>query len=180
LIGTHGSWIFDVEGDDDCYDAISGNVDHSELFDVFGDYKGRTPDLEVSSADTWYDPVTPEQYARAEVEEATYVCAEHAYRVHHFDNEDFEDILLVNHQRPPYSTNAHEFKPSVEYSLNGCGILNHKYLGVGFHSNPLTLSQKPELIPRVKFHSLFYPYSNLSTLSRKADFKSTCHFHSPF
>jgi hypothetical protein len=70
---------FDVDDDDEWYDAISDNVDHSELFDVFGDYKGRIPDLEASSAVTWFDTVTPEQYARDEIEEATYICAEATY-----------------------------------------------------------------------------------------------------
>jgi hypothetical protein len=28
--------------------------------------------------------------------EATIVCSEHAYRVHHFDNDDFDTVLLVN------------------------------------------------------------------------------------
>ena len=28
--------------------------------------------------------------------EATFVCAEHAYRVHHFDNDDFKAVLLVS------------------------------------------------------------------------------------
>ena len=72
------------------------NVNHSELFDAFGDYKGRTTKLEVSSADTWFDTVTPDQYARVQLEEATIVCSEHAYRVHHFDNDDFDAVLLVN------------------------------------------------------------------------------------
>jgi hypothetical protein len=30
------------------------------------------------------------------LEEATIVCSEHAYRVHHFDNDDFDALLLVN------------------------------------------------------------------------------------
>jgi hypothetical protein len=30
------------------------------------------------------------------LEEATIVCSEHAYRVHHFDNNDFNAVLLVN------------------------------------------------------------------------------------
>jgi hypothetical protein len=27
---------------------------------------------------------------------ATLVCSKHAYRVHHFDNDDFDAVLLVN------------------------------------------------------------------------------------
>jgi protein-tyrosine-phosphatase len=54
-------------------------------------------ELEVSSADTWFDTVTPDQYTRVQLEEATLVCSEHyAYRVHHFDNNDFDAVLLVN------------------------------------------------------------------------------------
>jgi hypothetical protein len=87
---------FNIEDDDDWYDAISDNVNHSELFDAFGDYKGRTTELEISSADTWFDTVTPDQYIRIQLEEATFICAEHAYRVHHFDNNDFDAVLLVN------------------------------------------------------------------------------------
>jgi hypothetical protein len=30
------------------------------------------------------------------LEEATIVCSEHAYRVHHFDIDDFHAVLLVN------------------------------------------------------------------------------------
>jgi hypothetical protein len=30
------------------------------------------------------------------LKEATIVCSEHAYRVHHFDNDDFDALLLVN------------------------------------------------------------------------------------
>jgi hypothetical protein len=30
------------------------------------------------------------------LEEATIVCSKHAYRVHHFDNDDFNAVLLVN------------------------------------------------------------------------------------
>ena len=33
---------FDVQGVNEWYDAISDNVDHSDLFDVFGDYKQGT------------------------------------------------------------------------------------------------------------------------------------------
>jgi hypothetical protein len=87
---------FDIDDNDDWYDAILDNVNHSELFDAFGDYKGGTTELEVSSADTWLDTVTPDQYARVLLEEATIVCSEHAYRVHHFDNDDFNTVLLVN------------------------------------------------------------------------------------
>jgi hypothetical protein len=87
---------FDIEGNDDWYNAISDNVNHSDLFDVFGEYKGRTPDLDISSTDIWFDTITPDQHARDEMEQATFICAEHAYRVQHFDNDDLEDVLLVN------------------------------------------------------------------------------------
>jgi hypothetical protein len=30
------------------------------------------------------------------LEETTIVCSEHAYRVHHFDNDDFDAVPLVN------------------------------------------------------------------------------------
>jgi hypothetical protein len=71
-------------------------MNHSELFDAFDDYKGRTTELEVSSADTWFNTVTPDQYARVHLEEATIVCSKHAYCVHHFYNNDFNAVLLVN------------------------------------------------------------------------------------
>jgi hypothetical protein len=87
---------FDIDDNDDWYDAISDNVNHSELIDAFGDYKGRTTKLEVSSADTWFGTVTPDQYARVQLEEATIVCSKHAYCAHHFDNDDFNTVLLVN------------------------------------------------------------------------------------
>jgi hypothetical protein len=87
---------FDIDDNDDWYDPISDNVNHSELFDAFGDYIGRTTGLEVSSADTWFDTFTPDQYARVQLEEATIVCSKHAYRVHHFDNDDFNAVILVN------------------------------------------------------------------------------------
>jgi hypothetical protein len=86
----------DIDDDDDWYDAIADNVDHSALFDAFGDYKGRTPDLEVSAADVWFDTLTPEQDTRIQMEEATFVCSEHAFQVRHFDNDDFAAVLLVN------------------------------------------------------------------------------------
>jgi hypothetical protein len=86
---------FDID-DDDWYDASSDNMNHSELVDAFGDYKGRTTELEGSSANTWFDTITPDQYTRVQLEEATIVCSEHAYRVHHFDNDDFDAVLLVN------------------------------------------------------------------------------------
>ena len=88
---------FDVEDDENWYDATSDNVDQSVLFDEFGNCKGRKPDLEISSADTWYDTLTLDQHARNEVVEATFVCAQYAHRVHHFDNDDFKKaVLLVN------------------------------------------------------------------------------------
>jgi hypothetical protein len=37
---------------DDWYDASSDHMNHSELVDAFGDYKGSTAELEVSSANT--------------------------------------------------------------------------------------------------------------------------------
>jgi hypothetical protein len=43
---------FDIDDKDAWYDAVSDNVNHCELFDAFGNYKGRTTELEVSSADT--------------------------------------------------------------------------------------------------------------------------------
>jgi hypothetical protein len=38
---------FDIDDNDDWYDAISDNVNYSELVDAFGDYKGRMTGLEV-------------------------------------------------------------------------------------------------------------------------------------
>jgi hypothetical protein len=87
---------FDVEGNDEWYDAISDNVDHTDLFDVFGDYKGRSPDLEVSSADTWFETVAPDQYLRTQIEEATFTCSEHAQRARNLDHDNFADVLFVN------------------------------------------------------------------------------------
>jgi hypothetical protein len=87
---------FEVDDDDDWYDAISDNMDHYDLFDTFGDYKGCTPELEVASADIWHDTVTPDQYDRVQMEEATFLCATHAYRVQYLDNDDFHAVLLVN------------------------------------------------------------------------------------
>jgi hypothetical protein len=74
---------FDIDIKDDWYEASSDNMNHSELVDAFGDYKGRTTELEVSPANTWLDTVTPDQYTRVQLEEATIVCSQHAYRVHH-------------------------------------------------------------------------------------------------
>jgi hypothetical protein len=86
----------DIDDDDDWYDAIADNVDHAALFDVFGEYKGRTPDLEVSAADIWFDTVTPDQYTRTQMEDATFVCSEHAFCARHLDNDDFDAVFLVN------------------------------------------------------------------------------------
>jgi hypothetical protein len=90
---------FDIDDNDDCwYDASSDNMNHSELFDAFRNYTGRTTELEVSSANTWFDTVNPDQYTSVQSEEATtIVCSEHAYHVHHFDNDDFDAVLLVNY-----------------------------------------------------------------------------------
>jgi len=87
---------FDVADDEAWYDAISDDIDHSVLFDAFGSYKGRVPDLEVSYADPWYDTITPIQHDRQEVEEATFICADHAYRLQHFSNDEIEALLLAN------------------------------------------------------------------------------------
>jgi hypothetical protein len=59
---------FDIDDADDWYDASLDNMNHSELVDAFGDYKGRTTELEVSSANTWFDNVTPDQYTRVQLE----------------------------------------------------------------------------------------------------------------
>ena len=77
---------FDVEGVDEWYDANSDNVDHADLFDVFGDYKGRTLDLDVSSTDIWFETDAPDQYLRTQMQEATFICSEHAVRVQNFDH----------------------------------------------------------------------------------------------
>ena len=86
---------FDVANYEAWYDAISDDIDHSVLFEELGNYKGRIPDLEVSYADTWYDTITPSQHDRQEIEEATYICAEHAYRLQHFNNEEIKALLLA-------------------------------------------------------------------------------------
>ena len=88
---------FDVEDNKDWYDAISDNVDPSVFFHEFGKYKGRKPNHKISSADTWYDTLTPDQHARNEVVVATFVCAEHTYCMHHFANDNFKAVLLINY-----------------------------------------------------------------------------------
>ena len=80
---------FDVEGVDEWYGAISDNVDHTDLFDIFGDYKGCTPDLDVSSTDMWFETVAPDQYLRTQMEEITFICSEHAVRVQNLDHDNF-------------------------------------------------------------------------------------------
>jgi hypothetical protein len=60
---------FDIDDDDDWYDASSDNMNHSEIVDAFGNYKGHTAELEVSSANTWFDTVSPDQYTRVQLEE---------------------------------------------------------------------------------------------------------------
>ena len=87
---------FDVANDEAWYNAISDDIDHSVLFDEFSNYRGRIPDLEVSYADTWYDTITPSQHDRQEIEDATYICVEHAYRLQHFNNEEIKALLLAN------------------------------------------------------------------------------------
>jgi hypothetical protein len=87
---------FNIDDNADWYDAISDNVNHSDIFDVFDNYKGREAELEVSSADIWLDTITPDQYARAHLEGATFVCSEHVYGVRNFDNKDIDNVLLVN------------------------------------------------------------------------------------
>jgi hypothetical protein len=57
-------------------------MNHSELVYAFRNYTGSTTELEVASANTWLDTVTPDQYTGVQLEEATIVCSEHAYRVH--------------------------------------------------------------------------------------------------
>ena len=86
---------FDVANNEAWYEEILDDRDHSALFDEFGNYMGRNPDLKVSCADTWYDAITPSQHDRKEVEEATYICAEHAYRVQHFNNEEIMALRLA-------------------------------------------------------------------------------------
>ena len=90
---------FDIDDNDNWYDAISDNMNHSELFDAFCNYTGRTAKLEVSSANTWFDTVTPAQYARVQSEEATMISSKDVYPIHHFNNDDFNAVLLVNNTR---------------------------------------------------------------------------------
>ena len=106
----------DVEGVDEWYDAISDNVDHPDLFDVLGDYKGRTPDLDVSSTDIWFDSVAPDQYLRIQMEESTFICSEHAVHVQNFDHDNFSDVFFVNDTKDVDEAvdNVDPVKPSVE------------------------------------------------------------------
>jgi hypothetical protein len=111
--------VLDFDTDDDAwYDAISDNVDHADLFDAYGDYKGRT-EIDVSSADTWFDTVTPDQCTRAQMEDATITCSEHAYHVRHLDNDDFADVLLVDDAEiidPPSTVEANDDLPPAVIS----------------------------------------------------------------
>jgi hypothetical protein len=92
---------FGIDDDDDWYDVISDKMNHSELVDAFGNYTGRTTELEAACADTWFSTVTLDQYTRIQLEEATtiVVCSKDAYRVHHFGNDDFNAVLLVNYTK---------------------------------------------------------------------------------
>jgi hypothetical protein len=96
---------FGIDDDDDWHDVISDDVNHSEVFDVFGNYKGRVDEVEASSADIWFGTVTPDQHARVQMEETTFVCSEHAHHVHHFDNDDFKAVLLANDTKPNGTAN---------------------------------------------------------------------------
>ncbi len=87
---------FDIAGDDAWFDAISDDVDHSALFDAFGDYKHRPPHIDISLADTWFDTSTPDQHARIQMEVATVTCSEHAHLASQLDNDDLDAVLLVN------------------------------------------------------------------------------------
>jgi hypothetical protein len=106
--------VLDFDTDDDAwYDAISDSVNHAVLFDAYGDYEGRT-EIDVSSADTWFDTVTPDQCTRAQMEDATITCSEHACHVRHLDNDDFADVLLVNDTEiidPPSTVQADDDLP---------------------------------------------------------------------
>eukprot|EP00980_Cylindrotheca_fusiformis_P004536 scaffold963_cov114-Cylindrotheca_fusiformis.AAC.2 len=86
--------VLDVDtfGDPTFYDAISDDVDRTQLFDVFGNYKYR----HVATADTWYDSCTPDQSLRFDMEEMTYTCSEHSLYVSLADHGTFDDVLLVN------------------------------------------------------------------------------------
>jgi hypothetical protein len=101
ILTSDVDWIprvldFDIDDDDNWNDASSDNMNHSECFDAFRNYTGRATKLEVSSANTWFDTVTPNQYTMVQLEEATIVCSKHVYRVHHVDNNDFDAVILVN------------------------------------------------------------------------------------
>jgi hypothetical protein len=98
--------------------AISDNVDHADLFDACGDYKGCT-EIDVSSADTWFDTVTPDQCTRAQMEDATITCSEHACHMRHLDNDDIADVLLVNDTEiidPPSTVQADDDLPPAVIS----------------------------------------------------------------
>eukprot|EP00980_Cylindrotheca_fusiformis_P021811 scaffold8646_cov116-Cylindrotheca_fusiformis.AAC.1 len=71
--------VLDVDtfGDPTFYDAISDDVDRTQLFNVFGNYKYR----HVATADTWYDSCTPDQSLRFDMDEMTYTCSEHSLYV---------------------------------------------------------------------------------------------------
>jgi hypothetical protein len=51
---------FDIDDDYDWYNTILNKMNHSEKF-AFGNYTGRTAELEVSPADSWFDTVTLDQ-----------------------------------------------------------------------------------------------------------------------
>jgi hypothetical protein len=74
---------------------------------VFENYKGGVDKVEASSTNTWLATVTPDQRARVQTEEATFICSEHAHRVHHhFDNDDFKAVLLANDTELVTATNT--------------------------------------------------------------------------
>jgi hypothetical protein len=46
--------------------------------------------------DIWFDTVAPDQYLRTQMEEATFICSEHAFRVQNFDHDNFANVFFVN------------------------------------------------------------------------------------
>jgi hypothetical protein len=91
---------FGIDDNNDWYDTMSDNTNHSEFVDaLLANFAGCTTKVEVSFANTWFDTVTWDLNARVQLEEVTIVCSNHAYGLHHFENNDFDTILLVKNTK---------------------------------------------------------------------------------
>jgi hypothetical protein len=85
----------DIDDNNDWCGAISDDANHTDLFEAFGNHKG-CMELDVSAANIWFDTVAPDQHTQIQMEEAAFMCSKHARRVQHFDNDDFNTVLLVD------------------------------------------------------------------------------------